>query len=141
MHHWDPWWVNDHWISSVDGWSQELSWSIGIYRTTSVQAVPPGPVHQFLRLAPNYPNPFGSSTRITYELLDEEASGPIHLGIYDSNGRRIRTLADGEAAPGVHGALWDGLDSHGRPVPGGVYFYRLGLDDDRSITRRMTLIR
>ena len=141
MHQFDPWWNGSYWIAAVDGWGQALSWSIGIYRTQTENSVPPNLAQQILRLAPNVPNPFGSSTRITYELLDVSDAAPVHLGVYDSRGRRIRTLVDGDALPGIHGATWDGTDSDGRSVPGGIYFYRLDMGENRSITKRMALVR
>jgi len=62
-----------------------------------------------------YPNPFQSSTTITYDApLDVRV-----LAIYDLTGRRIRTL---KTEPGEREVYWDGSDDAGAPVASGVYF-------------------
>jgi hypothetical protein len=45
--------------------------------------------------------------------------------IYDLEGRLVRALA-GRFPSGAQSLVWDGRDGGGRPVPGGVYLYRLG---------------
>ena len=47
------------------------------------------------------------------------------LIIYDIAGRRVRTLADGQAMQGRREFQWDCRDSQGAPVASGVYFARL----------------
>ena len=73
-------------------------------------------------LAPASPNPARAGTTIRYGL---DAPGRVTLRVLDVLGREVRTLADGAEEPGDHAVLWDGRDERGRPVPGGVYFYRL----------------
>jgi hypothetical protein len=75
------------------------------------------------RLEQSYPNPFNPTTTIPFTL---RAHGHVELVIYDSAGRRIRTLISGvRSASLTHRAEWDGRDDNGRPVASGVYFYRL----------------
>ncbi len=69
-----------------------------------------------------WPNPFHADTRLTMA-ASSGASVPAELEVYDVTGRRIRSLPlrrEGEWLA----AHWDGLDSSGRPVPAGLYFYR-----------------
>jgi hypothetical protein len=47
------------------------------------------------------------------------------LIIYDIAGRRVRTLAEGQAMQGRHEFQWDCRDLQGAPVASGVYFARL----------------
>jgi len=47
------------------------------------------------------------------------------LIIYDIAGRRVRTLAEGQAIQGRHEFQWDCRDLQGAPVASGVYFARL----------------
>ena len=68
------------------------------------------------------PNPSGSLATIVYELAQ---SGPISLSILDSTGRQVATLRAGVEEAGVHHVRWDGTDRLGRPLPAGVYFYKL----------------
>jgi agmatine/peptidylarginine deiminase len=85
---------------------------------TDVLAGVPGPV----RLHPNAPNPFNPSTTFRFDLKYPER---VELFVYDSGGRLVRRLVEGERAAGSHEAVWDGTDDAGREVASGVYFYRL----------------
>jgi len=73
-------------------------------------------------LAVASPNPFEGSTVIRFAL---PADGRARLLLFDSAGRRLRTLADGDLAAGPHVVRWDGRDDRGSPVASGVYFARL----------------
>ena len=73
-------------------------------------------------LDPNYPNPFNSSTTIRYRL---EEPGRVRLEIFDVQGQKVKTLADGYAGSGVYQVEWDGTDASGKPVATGVYLARL----------------
>jgi hypothetical protein len=83
-----------------------------------------------LRLAQNEPNPFSTATRFT---LGPGAAGAV-VCVCDATGRTVRTLAAGGAAS----VRWDGTDDRGRPLPGGVYFYRL---EGAAAVRRAVLVR
>jgi hypothetical protein len=75
-----------------------------------------------LVLEQNRPNPFNPRTSIGYS-IDREAH--VRLTIYDVDGHRVVTLVDRRLASGAYAAEWDGRDSDGNAVAGGVYFYRL----------------
>ncbi len=65
-----------------------------------------------------YPNPTSGATWIR---LDGQTCRLTRLDIFDSVGRRVRSFrSPGSEVP----LLWDGLDSSGRPAPGGVYWLR-----------------
>jgi flagellar hook assembly protein FlgD len=49
----------------------------------------------------------------------------VKLGIYDVQGRAVRTLVDGSQTPGRYLFRWDGRTGLGERVAAGVYFYRL----------------
>ncbi|HEX7880452.1 MAG TPA: YCF48-related protein [Candidatus Eisenbacteria bacterium] len=63
------------------------------------------------------PNPFSSTTRISYRVPKE---GPISLRVFDVQGRPIRALIDGESAAGD---FTTPFDAHG--LAAGTYYYRL----------------
>jgi len=88
------------------------------------------------RLFRNHPNPFGPSTVISFEV---ERASHARLTVYDTMGRRVRTLFDGVAA-GVNSVEWDGRDEAGEVVSAGVYFARI-VAGGFSHTRSMTLLR
>lgn len=142
MHHCDPFWITDRWIAAVDGWSPELSWSIGIYQTIPLQSVehPFGSDPSRIQVSRSYPNPFASSTQISYMIPGESADNSVSLSIHDFTGRRIRTLVSGRIHPGIHSVVWDGTDSRGEQAPSGTYFYKLDLNG-KSTSERVTLVR
>lgn len=89
------------------------------------------------RLAQNVPNPFNPSTTIRFVL---RASGPVDLRVFDLRGAHVRTLAAGRFEAGGHECAWNGQTDAGRPVPSGIYIYRLRTPEG-DIARRMTLVR
>ncbi len=83
------------------------------------------------------PNPFHTDTHIGFWL---ETGASVELGVFDVNGREIRSLASGFTAAGLHHAEWDGRDESGNAVPGGIYFYRLRTPSEVH-TGRLVIIR
>jgi len=73
-------------------------------------------------LKSNYPNPFNPLTRMDFSL--KEASR-VRLDIYDVRGRLVKPLLSAPFPAGEHAALWNGTDAENRPLPSGLYFYRL----------------
>jgi len=78
------------------------------------------------------PNPFASSTTVTYELAE---SGNIRLSVFDLHGRLIETLVDGSMIAGVYSAVLDGTD-----MASGIYFIRLA-GGSQIITTRAVLLK
>ncbi len=83
------------------------------------------------------PNPFGPNTTIHFGL---QRAGRVTLAIYNINGRRVRLLEDRPMSAGLHQVGWDARDDAGRPMPSGVYFYRLEESDNR-MSGRLVLTR
>ncbi|MCG3118727.1 MAG: hypothetical protein ALAOOOJD_00983 [bacterium] len=77
-------------------------------------------------LQQNYPNPFNPTTQLRYEL---PKAGHVTLAIYNSLGQEVRRLVDREQPAGYHLVTWNGRDQSGKPVPTGVYHYRLQVGD------------
>ena len=77
-------------------------------------------------LEQNYPNPFNPTTQLRYALPH---SGHVTLSIYNSLGQEVRRLVDLEQPAGYHIVTWNGRDQKGKPVPSGVYHYRLQVGD------------
>jgi hypothetical protein len=91
-----------------------------------------------LTLNQNHPNPFNPSTTIGYYLPEASV---VTLEIYDSSGRLVARLADREQQEkGTHSIGWRGLDTAGRSVSSGVYFYRL-TSGKEILSRKMVLLR
>lgn len=90
----------------------------------------------------NHPNPFNPATTIRYEL--PEASR-VALTIYNIMGREVNTWNLLEP-PGYRQVVWDGRDGNGRPVPTGIYMYRIVAtsiegSERFAATRKMVLIK
>lgn len=88
-------------------------------------------------LVQNEPNPFGTMTRISYELPRE---GWVSIEVYTVSGERIKSLVAEHKKAGSYTVSWDGLDEKGLKVPTGVYFYRFQAGS-YSTTKKMMLIR
>ena len=89
------------------------------------------------RLFQNHPNPFNSSTKLSFEL---GAAGKVRLKVYDAAGRLVATLVDEHRDAGPHEVFWDGRDTAGRMSSAGVYLYRLEADGEVE-TKRMLLMK
>jgi hypothetical protein len=83
-------------------------------------------------LYPAYPNPFNSSTTITYSIPEPS---DVRLCVYNLSGQLIETLVDAGHQAGEYNVNWDGSE-----YSSGIYFYRL-TSGDKSITKRMTLLK
>ncbi len=68
-------------------------------------------------LSPAYPNPFNSSTVISFNLPQQEY---VQLNIYSISGERIKTLVNTEMSAGFHQATWNADE-----VTSGVYFFSI----------------
>ena len=83
----------------------------------------------------NHPNPFNPTTTISFTL---ERDAEVTLEVFSLRGQRVRRLAQGPRAAGVHHVQWDGKDDDGRPVPSGAYMARMSTAEG-SETRKMVL--
>jgi len=83
------------------------------------------------RLEQNYPNPFTTTTQITYKL---NSSRHVCLTIYDISGRKIQTLVNELRQLGEHSVVWDA--SH---FSSGLYFYELKVDYGTKEVKKMML--
>ena len=90
-----------------------------------------------VRLLQNSPNPFTAATSIAYELAQ---GGRVRLSVYDLSGRCVRLLEDAVRREGRHVAIWDGRDTGGVRVGGGVYFCRLDVNG-HELSRRILRLR
>ena len=80
----------------------------------------------------NYPNPFNTSTMISYVL--PEASHAF-LRVFDIYSREVAILVDAEEQAGTYRVVFDGED-----MPSGTYIYKLETEGITSM-RMMTLLK
>ncbi len=104
-----------------------INWS----GTSGVAASPP----EFgeLLLDQNRPNPLNPMTMIPYTVPAE--GGFVHLAVFDTSGRLVRTLVNRHESGGHGAAMWNGCDERGRSVASGVYHYRLRVDDEQLVKK------
>ena len=84
----------------------------------------------------NSPNPFRASTAIRFSVVE---AGKALLMIYDLNGRKVRTLLNGELTAGEHTVQWNGRGDDGSVSKPGFYFYSLDAPGFRQ-TRKMVML-
>jgi hypothetical protein len=94
-------------------------------------------VPRALVLSQNRPNPFVSSTLVSYEI---PAPAPVDLAVYDVSGRLVAHLEHRWREPGVFERSWDGRNDAGRGCSSGIYFIRLRAGD-REVVRKAVLVR
>jgi flagellar hook assembly protein FlgD len=64
----------------------------------------------------------------------------VKLTVYNIMGQEITTLVDDPGEAGYHTTLWSGIDSQGRDVGSGVYFYKIKTDNYVKVGK-MVLVR
>lgn len=97
----------------------------------------PGDVgHGVTRMMMCAPNPSAASATIRFDLVQ---GGEVNLGIYDLNGRLVRTLIKGQRPAANYSILWDGNNQDGRTVPAGVYFLRLAAGRKHECARMIRI--
>lgn len=90
--------------------------------TTSVEDGGQNNVPQDFKLHRNYPDPFNPSTTTTLELSKESQ---VTLEIFDSLGRKVKSLFSERRHSGKHSVVWDGTDSNGERVASGMCLFRM----------------
>jgi hypothetical protein len=103
-----------------------------------VTAAASSPVPYRLTLYPCRPNPFNPETRIDFVL---SKAGHARLDVFDVSGRLVATLLNGRSKAGPGVVRWDGRGVSGAPVGSGLYVYRLSPEGERSLSRKMILLR
>jgi len=97
---------------------------------TDIDYEPKIPIdYQILR---NYPNPFNSSTKISYELAE---TGDVTIDIFDILGRKVETLINRPQPAGRYSLTWNTTG-----LPSGIYFARMQIGDKKQ-TRKMLLLK
>jgi hypothetical protein len=88
-------------------------------------------------LGQNFPNPFNPTTQIAFDLPEQATA---KLVVYNLIGQQVNVLTDRHMNAGHHVFDWNGLDSGGKLVASGVYFYELRAGDFVA-KKKMLLLR
>ena len=128
--------VGGNWPGSPDGstvFPQELSLDyIRVYQDEGT-GIGQGEYEakNYFRLEQNHPNPFSDLTTISFRLPSAEH---VLLELYDSTGRRIRTLADQTFEQGTHR-----LEMESDGLTPGLYSYRMKTANGSSARQMLIL--
>jgi flagellar hook assembly protein FlgD len=83
------------------------------------------------------PNPFTSTTEISYSL---PVDGPVTVKVLNVLGNEVNVLVNTSLTAGVHSTVWDGTAADGSSVLPGVYLYKLEAGD-YTATRSLILVK
>ncbi|HPS27563.1 MAG TPA: cohesin domain-containing protein, partial [Bacteroidales bacterium] len=92
--------------------------------------------HEAYHLLQNEPNPFATSTKITFIIPAKE---DVKISIYDIFGKEVAAFT-GTYNNGAHSILWDGSDFSGNRLSVGTYFYRMETGSYSEV-RKMVLFK
>ncbi|NQU04707.1 MAG: T9SS type A sorting domain-containing protein [Calditrichaeota bacterium] len=118
--------ISDHAIGE-DGW---LIDKVTVYKAEYENTVAMHTVMPMEFSMTTYPNPFNSSTKITYSL---PVASNATLQIVDIQGRVVETLMSKDLSEGWHNIVWNAEN-----VATGIYFCRLSAGD-KSVTTKLIL--
>ena len=85
----------------------------------------------------NYPNPFGTSTTISFSLNNTQHTKNALIEIYNIKGQLVKRLPIINHQTSIK---WNGTDESGKSVSNGIYFYKL-INNKESLTKKMLLMR
>jgi hypothetical protein len=100
---------------------------------------PGGPVAT-LDFGMPWPNPATRMARATYAVPAEHDGDAYEIGVFDVNGRLVRSLDRGVARMGRHSLAWDLRGEDGSVAGNGVYFLRFRLGGE-TMSRKLVLMR
>ena len=83
-----------------------------------------------------YPNPFNSTTTIEYSL---SSNSFVKIAIYNTLGRRIKTLIRANITAGNYKIKWNGTDNTGTMSNSGIYFCKIEADNRQRIKRLLLI--
>jgi len=88
----------------------------------TVQVLPAPPLPLRFALEQNYPNPYNSTTIISYGCGQD---GFVSLKVYNILGQEVATLVEEYKKAGFYTVQWDSQDRYGNSLASGIYFYRM----------------
>ena len=133
--------AHEHWNNATDKqYSRNLGADSGIelvYSKISTAVGIDDPVkdisNSLLTLSQNYPNPFISSTSITYQLTSPAS---IKMSVYDINGKLVDILKEKHQPAGDYTIIWNGSSSSGDPLITGIYLLVAEVHAEGQIIRQ-----
>ena len=90
-----------------------------------------------LRRVSNFPNPFTDRTWFTFEHDQPGNNLKITIEIFNIQGQLMKTLRTSFSTSdyGIAPIEWDGCANNGRKLPGGIYPYRIQVENSAGSIR------
>ena len=85
----------------------------------------------------NFPNPFNTKTKISFN-LNAEVTENAEILIYNLKGQKVKKLLDIREQISV---VWNGKDENNASVKSGIYFYQLKVNGQTKVLNKMILMR
>jgi len=126
--------VND--IEILDDGTIWLGLHGGVAYGTPVTTIP-APDQQSLRsfiLERNYPNPFNSSTTISFKL---PKALPVDIEIYSISGQKTYSNRIENTNAGMNEFKWNAKNMNGRDISSGLYFYSVNYNKERLVGKML----
>lgn len=95
----------------------DTRFTLSISSSEATSVTEDGELPSKITLSQNYPNPFNPTTMIRFALPQSEF---VTLRVYDTVGRQVATLVNGQTAAGMHQVTFDATN-----LSSGVYIYQL----------------
>jgi hypothetical protein len=95
----------------------------------AVESLPQATASQFLVATPN---PSRGIVALEFSL---PIAADVSVGVFDVQGRRVRTIESGHRAAGIHQLRWDGKNESGAMSASGIYFARVEYGSHTLISR------
>ena len=120
-------------ITALDFWGNESKLSNEVHGMVGTDVTD----SYRLELFSNAPNPFNTTTLITYSVPSRTR---IRIEILNSLGQSVRTLYAGISEAGIYTEIWDGTDNHGKVLTSGVYYCCLKIPN-HTLIKPLTFLR
>ncbi len=89
-------------------------------------------------LGQNYPNPFNPSTSIDFSLPKHSN---VKIEVFSLTGELVNILTNQEMEAGNYKVSWDGRTAEGLTLVSGVYIYRLVVDNQSVVSKKMVMVK
>jgi len=114
------------WVIYVDHkgdvWFGTWGGGVSVFHDTTTtkvrQKIEPSDITKTFSLFHNFPNPFNTSTMISYLLV---TNNKIELSIYNLMGKEVKQLVNEEQSAGEYQITWNGKDNNEKEVSSGIY--------------------
>ena len=83
-----------------------------------------------------YPNPFNSSTAISYSLARK---AKVNISVYNLLGQKITTLVNEHKTAGAYRTIWDGNNQMSQVVSSGIYLINATFDNKTKTVKAILL--